>query len=140
MIEHAELALLAARRLEPRKYGWLLVADVRARVRGELANAYRVADDLTSAEEALLNAVAWAKRGSGDLFLAARPETFSASLWPDLRRFPLALAALEKVICIYRNLKETHCGGPSAHHERASSGATTTSPSGPSWILRMVWR
>jgi tetratricopeptide (TPR) repeat protein len=108
MIEHAELALLAARRLEPRKYGWPLVANVRARVWGELANAYRVSEDLVSTEEALLNAVTWANRGSGDPLLAARLGDISASLWSDLRRFPLAIEALERVVRIYRDLNETH--------------------------------
>jgi tetratricopeptide (TPR) repeat protein len=108
MIEYAELALLAARRLEPHRYGWSLVADVRSHVWSELANAYRVSEDLVSAEEALLNAVRWAKRGSGDPLLAARLGDISASLWSDLRRFPLAIEALERVICIYRGLNETH--------------------------------
>lgn len=108
MIEHAELALLAARRLDPRKYGWSLVADVRARVWGELANAYRVFDDLVSGDEALLNAVGWAKRGSGEPLLAARLGDLAASLWSALGRFPLAIEALEKVISIYQDLNEHH--------------------------------
>lgn len=107
MIESAELALYAARRLDPEVYGWSLYVDIRARVWGELANAHRVADDLYGAESALRNAITWAKRGSGDLLLAARLGDLAASLWSDLRRFPLAIEMLERVGEIYEGVNET---------------------------------
>ena len=107
MIELAGLALLASRRLDPKRYGWPFFADLRARGWGELANAYRVAEELAAAEAALHNAVRWAQRGSGDLLLAGRLGDLAASLWSDLGRFPLALQALGMLGEMYRSVNET---------------------------------
>ncbi len=108
MVELAELALLASRRLDPKRYGGAFFADLRARAWGELANAYRVAEELAAAESALHNAVRWAKRGSGDLLLAGRLGDLAASLWSDLGRFPLAIQALARVGEMYASVNETH--------------------------------
>jgi tetratricopeptide (TPR) repeat protein len=108
MVELAELALLASRRLDPRRYGWSFFADLRARAWGELANAYRVAEELAAAEAALHNAVRWARRGSGDLLLAGRLGDLAASLWSDLGRFPLAIQALARVGEMYGSVNEIH--------------------------------
>jgi tetratricopeptide (TPR) repeat protein len=108
MIELAELALLASRRLDPKRYGWSFFSDLRARAWGELANAYRVAEELDAAASALHNAVRWAQRGSGDLLLAGRLGDLAASLWSDLGRFPLAIQALGMLGEMYGSVNETH--------------------------------
>lgn len=111
MIRMADLALMALARLEPGKYGWSFLADVRARAWAELANGYRVWDDLFKAEAYLENAVSWSQQGTGDPLVVARLGDLSASLWSDQRRFPVAIEALAGVHQIYLNLGEPHLAG-----------------------------
>ncbi|HEY6321672.1 MAG TPA: hypothetical protein VJA16_08965 [Thermoanaerobaculia bacterium] len=113
MVRIAELALVAAERLELEKdrYGRAEVADVRARVWAELANAYRVTDDLSRAEQAMRWAVACLHGGSGDPWLLARVADLVASLLAEQRRFADAGELLGKVHGFYRRIGDLHLAG-----------------------------
>jgi tetratricopeptide (TPR) repeat protein len=73
-----------------------------------LANAYRVAEDFPTAEKALGVAASWARRGTGDLSLAARILDFGASLFSDQRCFADAAECLDGVESIYEILGEVY--------------------------------
>ena len=111
MVRIAELALAAAERLEKDRYGRAEVADVRARVWAELANAYRVTDDLSRAEQAMGRAVASLHGGSGDPWLLARVADLVASLLAEQRRFADAGELLGKVHGFYRRIGDLHMAG-----------------------------
>jgi hypothetical protein len=113
MVRIAELALVAAERLELEKdrYGRAEVADVRARVWAELANAYRVTDDLSRAEQTMRRAVACLHGGSGDPWLLARVADLVASLLAEQRRFADAGELLGKVHGFYRRIGDLHLAG-----------------------------
>ncbi len=109
--ELRELALFAAERLEQARYGRATVADVRARVWAELANAHRVGDDIVRAELAMARAVSWVHRGSGDPWLLACVADLMASLLADQRRFADAGELLEKVHRFYLQMGDRHLAG-----------------------------
>jgi hypothetical protein len=111
MVRLAELALFGAERLEQPRHGRDAVADVRARAWAELANAYRVADDLARAEVAMARAVSWQCRGSGDPWLVARIAVLMAALMTDQRRFAEASELLVKAYGFYRRIGDRHLAG-----------------------------
>lgn len=111
MVSEADRAAQLACMLPPRRYGPRVTADLRARALGELANAHRVADDLAMAGSMLGEASAWARRGTGDLRLAARIGDLSASLLSDERRFEEAVEQLERVQALYESLGDLHLAG-----------------------------
>ena len=104
-------ARLAAEHLNPEDYQPALLADLRARAWGELANAYRVNDDLEAAGGALVRAEALRRQGTGDVFLLARLLDLEASLRSSERRLPEALEALDEVYHLYLSIGETHLAG-----------------------------
>ncbi len=101
MILLAERAVAVAEGLDPMEYGRELAADLRARAFAELANAYRVADDLEAAERMLRRASEWSARGSQDPLLLARIMRIAAGQRGAQRRFPEALALLDAAYTIY---------------------------------------
>ena len=111
MVQLAELATLAADRLDPRRYGLELVNDQRARAWAELANAHRVLDDLAGAERAMQRAMTWQQRGTGDPLLLARIADLGASLHCDRRRFADAFEMLEGARRIYEASGDEHQAG-----------------------------
>ena len=111
MVELAELAREAVERLDPRVHDETLRVDLRARVWADLGNAYRVCDDLVAAEEALEQAITWAKAGSRDLQLASRITDFMASLYSDQRRLLESRQALEALQESYEYQGEIHLAG-----------------------------
>ena len=113
MVRIAELALFAAERLEKVRYGRAEIADVRTRAWAELANAYRVTDDLARAEQAMARAVSWLHRGSGDPWLLARVADLMASLLADQRRFADAGELLGKVHQFYGRMGNLQLAGRS---------------------------
>ncbi len=88
MISCARLAVCAADRLRAREHGSRVVADLRGLAWAELANAYRVCDDLHSAAGAMHRAVYWCRRGSGSDLLLARVAELLASLLGYQRQAP----------------------------------------------------
>lgn len=111
MIHFAALARMGVERLDGRRYGAAFIADWRARACTELANAYRVADDLDEAEEALTHARSWARRGSGDPEVLARLADVTASWLSDAGCFRDGIALLERVQDAYFDLGERHLAG-----------------------------
>ena len=111
MVRCAELARLVVSTVDPAQYGAGPVADLEARVYAELANAYRVADDLGEAERAMALAETRRREGTGDLLLAARILDLTASLRNTQRRFAEALGLLRRAHALYLELGEPHLAG-----------------------------
>jgi tetratricopeptide (TPR) repeat protein len=111
MVRRARLATAAAGALAPKVHGPRRVADLRARAWGELANAYRVANDLREADAALALAFEFCGAGSGDDLLAARLFDLQASLFGDERRFVEAQSLLDAVHAIYLRHGDRHGAG-----------------------------
>lgn len=109
MLELAELARLVVDQVEGENI--YQTADLKARTWAELANAYRVGDDLHAAADALQTAVAWAKRGSDDALLRARLGDLAASLYSDQGRFGEAERVLVEIHGLYMDRGETHLAG-----------------------------
>jgi tetratricopeptide (TPR) repeat protein len=111
MVRLAEWALALAEKLDLRELSPAQAADMRCRAWMELGNAYRVADELVEAEEALSKATEVFVQGTQDDLLAARLFDIQASLYSDRRRFDLADAALEMVFSIYQRHGDDHLAG-----------------------------
>lgn len=111
MVELACFAVSLAARLSTLLYGPRRVKDLQCRAWTELANAYRVADDLDEAETALGRAAELYLDGSGDELLGVRLYDVYASLCADRRRFALALEAIDTVYDVYRKRGDEHRAG-----------------------------
>jgi tetratricopeptide (TPR) repeat protein len=117
MVELALLATGVARNADPAELGAGLTGsidqavDLEARAWGELGNAYRVAEDLHRAENALSRAFELFEVGSGDPLLAARLFDLQASLLVSQRRFESALTLLDTVQAIHRQHGDLHGAG-----------------------------
>ncbi len=111
MVLLADRARQLAEGLPTRRYGARVLADLRARAWSELGNAWRVADQLPKAQEAMAAAARWARKGTLDLQLAARLADLAASLAADLGRFAEALELLDDVCSIYHRLGDRHMVG-----------------------------
>jgi hypothetical protein len=86
-------------------------ADLRSRSWAELANAYRVSDDLTQATDAMARAVALRSQGTGDPHLLARLADLGAALAADRRRFGDAFRMLDAAYNLYERLGLWHDAG-----------------------------
>lgn len=134
MVLLAERAVAMAEGLDPMEYGWELAADLRARAFAELANAYRVADDLDAAERALRRASEWSARGTQDPLLLARIMRLAAAQRGAQRRFPEAQALLDAVYTIY----ERHGDRSNAGRALISKGLYTGYASDPEKAIRYL--
>ena len=108
MVQLAYAAALHATRFDERELGTKEAADLRCRAWTELANAYRVADELDRAEEALVLAVESFHQGTLDPLLGARYFTVFATQQAARRRFDLAIKTLDIVVSIYRQHGDNH--------------------------------
>jgi tetratricopeptide (TPR) repeat protein len=108
MLRLAVLASRVADQLDAAMYGEEQVADLRARASAELANAYRLTDDLARAEAAIARALDLRMQGSGDPLLYARIANLRASLLGDQRRFAEAFRMLDAARSIYRRYGDSH--------------------------------
>jgi tetratricopeptide (TPR) repeat protein len=108
MLQLANLARLAADRLDPATYGEERRSDMQARAWAELANAYRVNDDFAQAEAAMACALDLRTRGTGDPLLYARIADLNASLLSDQRRFKEAFQMLDLAYAIHRRYSGSH--------------------------------
>lgn len=111
MIKTAEWARVLAERLDPVQVGVKHVADLQCRAWIGLGNAYRVADDLPMAEQALGRAAQIFHQGTMDELIVAKLFDVEASLLGALRRFDLATTALDLVFAIYRRRGDKHLAG-----------------------------
>src|SRR5918999_3777009 len=89
MVRLAREAIELALELDPADFGARRVVDQQVRAWGELANAYRVAEDLWEAERAFANAFKLLERSTGDRRLKARLFELHASLLGTQRKFAL---------------------------------------------------
>jgi len=105
------LGLALAECLDAAYYGEQRVEDLRGRTWGFLANARRLAFDLTGAEEAFEIAAGHLRAGTGDPLERALFFDLRASLRRDQRRFDAAKSLLLRALRIYRELGETHRAG-----------------------------
>ena len=108
MLRMADLARLAADRLDPEVYGAERRTDAQARAWAELANAYRVSEDLAQAEVAMACALDLRTRGTGDPLLYARIADLAASLLVAQRRFKEAFGMLDFAYAIHLRYSDSH--------------------------------
>lgn len=108
MLRLSVLACDAADRLDPAVYGREQRADLQARVWAELANAWRLSDDLSQAEAAMACARDLRLRGTGDPLLFARIADLRASLLSDQRRFGEAFRMLDAARAVHERYGDLH--------------------------------
>jgi tetratricopeptide (TPR) repeat protein len=107
MLQLAGLAVEAADRLDPERYGMRETFDLRARAWGEYANACRISDDLVQAEQAIGRAVELRKQGSGSETLQARLAELTAGILSHQRSFTGAFQALDLAYAIHKKQGDT---------------------------------
>lgn len=135
MVLLAERAVAIAEGLDPMEYGRELAGDLTARAYVELSNAYRVADDLETAERMLRRAVDWSSRGTQDPLLLARIMRLAAALRGSQRRFPEALCLLDAVYTLY----ERHGDRSNAGRALISKGLYTGYNNDPEGAIRFLY-
>ncbi len=109
MVHFAFLAAEVSRRLDARRFDSpARVIDFQARAHAELGNAYRAADRLHEAADAMGRARQLFERGSRDEFLEVRLLELEASLAADRREFGRASASLLKVADFYSRHNDAH--------------------------------
>jgi tetratricopeptide (TPR) repeat protein len=101
MVRYARAAALVATTLDKRWLGKKRWFDLSARAWGELANAYRAADDLDKAGEAFDRAFELLRCGTGDKTIEARLHDLQASYYGTRRWFKLALKSLDAVHALH---------------------------------------
>jgi tetratricopeptide (TPR) repeat protein len=111
MIELARYAVALAPRLGEDGYAPDQVADFQARAWAELANAYRVGEEPSRAEEAIATAFENLAHGTGDELLMARVLSLQASILGGASRFRAALEALSRVQAIHLRRGDRHNAG-----------------------------
>jgi len=107
MLQLAGLAVEAADRLDPERYGTRETSDLRARAWGEYANACRISDDLVQAEQAICRAVELRTKGSGSETLQARLAELTAGILSHQRNFPGAFKAIDLAYKIHKKQGDT---------------------------------
>jgi tetratricopeptide (TPR) repeat protein len=112
-VELARLGVEIAAWLDAGYYGEALVEEERALAWAYLGNAYRIASDLRSAEEALLRAEEHYKRSGEDALTGAQILSFMASLRTSQGRFGEAAELLDQAIVVYREARDRHLEGKS---------------------------
>lgn len=108
MLRAANLARFASDRLDAGLYGKEQRTDMQARAWAELANAWRVNEDLAQAEAAMACSLELRALGTGDPLLYARIADLDASLLCDQRRFKEAFRMLDIALAIHRRHSDSH--------------------------------
>jgi tetratricopeptide (TPR) repeat protein len=111
MVRLARGAALLADGLNESEMDAREAADLRGRAWAELANAYRVADELDLAQDALDRATVHLVLGTQNETLGARFLDVVASYLAARRRFGLAGSTLDIVAAVYRRLGDDHLAG-----------------------------
>lgn len=109
--ELGHLALLLAEALDEAYYGAERIADLRARVWGQIANHRRALTDFRGAEEAFYTAFAHLEEGTGDVLERAILLDLRSSLLREQRRFAEAERLLRRAQRIFRETGEKHRAG-----------------------------
>ena len=108
MLRLANVARLAADRLDVSIYGAEQRTDMQARTWAELANAYRLNEDYSQAEAAMACSLELRALGTGDPFLYARIADLNGSLLCDQRRFKESFRMLDIALAIHRRYSDRH--------------------------------
>jgi len=111
MLRFAKLARFTADRLRMRDFGRQPVADLRALAWAELANAYRVCNELGRADHAMNRAVYWCQRGTKTGQLLARVADLLADLLGYQRRFPEGRELLALAYRVHADMGQCHRAG-----------------------------
>lgn len=111
MIELARFATHLAPTLGADGYTPVQVADFQARAWAELANAYRVGEQLSRADAAIATAFEHLARGTGDELLEARLLSLHASVLGSRSRFRAALEVLSRLHAIHLQRGDRHNAG-----------------------------
>jgi hypothetical protein len=111
MLRYACYARLVFGRIELADYPAPLRTDFEARLSAEIANAYRVNDELDEADSHMREAEQVLSRGTGDILLRARVLDLKASLRNSQRRFAESRHCLRLAYTLYRRAGETHLAG-----------------------------
>jgi tetratricopeptide (TPR) repeat protein len=111
MVQLARRAALWADGLSESEIDTREAADLRCRAWAELANAYRVADELDRAQDALYRATSHLILGTQNDILSARFLDVVASYFAARRFFDLASTTLDIVATIYRLHGDPHLAG-----------------------------
>jgi tetratricopeptide (TPR) repeat protein len=110
-LELAELAVLVAQHLNPRRYGSSLVEDARALSWAYLGNASRLVSDLPRAERALHQAWIHRLHDEGDPYSEAELLTLTSSLLNVQNRFNEAIRLTHRAASLYREMRDRHLEG-----------------------------
>lgn len=111
MVQLARSATFLADRLTEGELSAQQIADLRCRAWVELANAYRVADELDRAEDALGWAMECFLLGNQEDLLTARFFDVLGSFYAARRLFNLAGTALDVVARLYNRQGDKHLAG-----------------------------
>jgi len=111
MLRFAKLARFTADRLRMRDFGRQPVADLRALAWAELANAYRVCNELGRADHAMNRSVYWCQRGSQTGLLLARVADLLSDLLCYQRRFPEGRELLALAYRVHAEMENRHRAG-----------------------------
>ena len=121
-VKLAELAVLAAERLDEAHYGTALAEDARASAWAYLGNALRIASDHRRAEEALRTAREHSEQGGGDAYTEALILSFEASIRNAQGKYESAAKLLDDAITIYRDARDDHHEGTALIKKGISKG------------------
>lgn len=111
MVRLARMASTLADHLSPDRYDLDQMTGIRLRALTELGNAFRVADELEKATEALDRAAEILIQGTFSDRLSARYFDVLASLYGAYRFFEMARFALTVSYCTYRRIGDEHLVG-----------------------------
>lgn len=111
MVFRAGIAAGWAQTLDPKRYGAAFVRDVQGHALIELGNAYRVVEELETAQKLLDEAVRVIQEGTGDELLEVRLCDVQASLHADRRFFTASCEALDAVHAIHERRGDGHLAG-----------------------------
>jgi tetratricopeptide (TPR) repeat protein len=111
MVHFAEIAVEVAELAPWPPFGIERARDLEARSWAELANAYRVADDLPQARAAMARAYKKLCVGTLDPLLLARLDDLQASLFAAQRQFKEALRSIRSARAIYLRTGDWHLAG-----------------------------
>jgi len=111
MVHLAEIAVEVAGLMPFAPFRFDQVRDMEARAWIELANAYRIVDDLPRAEMALGRSLDRYELGTHEPLLLARLRDIAASLFAAQRRFKMAFQALSEARAIFKHAGDHHSAG-----------------------------
>lgn len=136
MLRLAQFAVEAAERLNDRRSATREDADLLVRAWAELANAYRISDQLSLAQTALQQSLTTYNRGTRSPLLRARIAEVSASLLCDQREFPSAFRALDLACSLYLKSKAPHHAGRTLVSKGLHTGYTGDPEEGINLLTR----